>query len=103
VAVVEMPRENTKEIVAKRYDVTVRRRDEGFIKLAATMAWAHEKVRIDNELKAYAIAVEAMADYLLENKAKPVITLWLKGLAIALADLYRGIVPPLFRPVKAGD
>lgn len=85
------------------YDVTLRRRDENFMKLAAIMAWAHGEVRIDSELKAYTIAVEAMADYLHENKAKPAITLWLKGLAIALADLYRGVVPPLFRPVKAGD
>jgi hypothetical protein len=51
VAVVEMPQENTKEIVAKRYDVTVRRRYAGFYKLAVRVARAHGEVRIDSELR----------------------------------------------------
>jgi hypothetical protein len=89
-------------IMAKRYDVTVRRY-AGLYKLAVRVARAHGEVRIDSELRAYAIAVDAMADFLHENRAKPVIVLWLKGLVNALADFDRGVVPPLLRPVKAGD
>jgi hypothetical protein len=88
--------------VAKRYDVTVRRY-AGLYKLAARVARAHGEVRIDSELRAYAIAVDAMADFLHENRAKPAIILWLKGLVNALADLDHGAVPSLLRPVKARD
>ena len=88
--------------MAKLYDVNVLRHAR-FSKLAARLAQAHEVVRIDNALAAYVIAVDALADFLHENKAKPAITLWLKGLANALADLDRGVVPPLLRPPKAGD
>ena len=49
------------------------------------------------------MAVDGMADFLNEINAKPFIILWLKRLVNVLADLDRGVVPPMVRPVKAGD
>ena len=104
----------------KWHDIKVRY--VGVRKLAVRIGRAHKDVRTKSELKAYAMVVAAMADFLDENvwgevrslsgvrapggtpvAWSPVITLWLRGLVSALADLDRGIVPPMLRAAKTGN
>ena len=85
----------------KLYNVTVRHK--GLRALAIRIARAHRDVRKVSEVSAYAMAVDAMADFLAENDCNAVIVFWLKGLVTALSDLGRGITPPVLRPAKAAN
>jgi hypothetical protein len=85
----------------KLYNVTVRYK--GLRALAIRIARAHKDVRKVSEVSAYAMAVDAMADFLAENDCNAVIVLWLKGLVAALGDLGRGITPPVLRAAKAAN
>jgi hypothetical protein len=85
----------------KLYNVTVRYK--GLRALAIRIARAHKDVRKVSEVSAYAMAVDAMADFLAENECNAAIVLWLKGLVIALSDLDRGITAPVLRPAKAAN